>query len=56
VILSYDFQMSEYNNYLYYKLVKDKYVLLCLYVDDILILAHELEIIIDKKFYLKILT
>lgn len=52
VILSYGFQISESDNCLYHKLVKNKYVILCLYVDDILILAHELETINEIKEFL----
>lgn len=52
VILSYDFKISESDNCLYYKLEKDKYIIFCLYVDDILILAHELETINQIKEFL----
>ena len=43
VILSYGFRINESDNCLYQKQVDDQFILLCLYVDDILILAPKFE-------------
>ena len=49
IILSNDFQINDFDNYLYYKKFDDRYVLFCLYVDDILILAPDIDLINDIK-------
>lgn len=46
------FQIIESNNYLYYKRFDDQYVILCLYIDDILILSSDLDLINDVKKFL----
>ena len=43
------FQINNFDNCLYYKSFNDRCVLLCLYIDDILILALDIDLINDIK-------
>ena len=52
VILSYGFHINESDNCLYQKQVNDQFIFLCLYVDDILILAPDLNLVNDIKNFL----
>ena len=51
IILSYGFQINKFDNCLYHKRFDDRYVLFCLYVNDILILPSDLDLINDLKIF-----
>ncbi|BBH02980.1 transposable element gene [Prunus dulcis] len=52
VILDYDFKFNGHDKCVYYKENNGEHVILCLYVDDILIFGTNLEIVNDVKSYL----
>lgn len=52
MILSFEFQINEYDNYLYYKNIKNIFILLYLHIYDILNLAFDLNLSIDIKIFL----
>ncbi|KAM2709368.1 hypothetical protein EV2_047063 [Malus domestica] len=52
VILEYDFEINEHEKCVYYKECNGQCVILCLYVDDILLFGTSLEIVKDVKSYL----
>ena len=49
LILDYSFAVNKFDKCLYSKIVDKDHVMLCLYVDDILIFGTSLDIIIDVK-------
>ena len=51
IILYYGFMINEHYKCLYYKVEKSDHVMLCLYVDDILIFGINLELVKDVKTY-----
>jgi Reverse transcriptase (RNA-dependent DNA polymerase) len=51
-MLSLNFEISESDNYLYYKKENNRFIILCLYVDDILIIAPNHELINKAKLML----
>ena len=51
-ILSYGFRINESDNCLYQKQIDGQLILLYLYVDDILILAPDLDLVNDVKKFL----
>jgi len=48
----YGLSVNEYDKCVYFKVMKCRYVILCLYVDDILIFGTKLEDILIVKNYL----
>ena len=52
VILSYGFWINESDNYFYHKWVDDQFIPLFLYVNDILIVTNDLDLINDIKNFL----
>ncbi|KAI5350367.1 hypothetical protein L3X38_003258 [Prunus dulcis] len=52
VILDYDFKFNGHDKCVYYKENNGEHVILCLYVDDILIFGTNLEIVNNVKSYL----
>lgn len=52
VVLSYDFSISEIDKCIYIKINCDSYVIMCLYVDNILIFSTNIEIIDNTKSFL----
>ena len=50
--MSYGFRINESDNCLYQKQIDGQLILLCLYVDDILILAPDLNLVNDVKKFL----
>ena len=52
VILEYDFEINEHEKDVYYKECNGQCVILCLYVDDILLFGTSMEIVKDVKSYL----
>ena len=52
VVLEYGFKFNDHDKCLYYKESSEGHVILCLYVDDILIFGTNLEVVEDTKFYL----
>ena len=52
MIVDYEFFVNEYDKFVYFKVMNNGYVILCLYVGDILIFGAKLEYIIVVKSYL----
>ncbi|CAL2241227.1 unnamed protein product [Prunus armeniaca] len=52
VILEYDFKINEHDKCVYYKECDGDCVILCLYVDDILLFGTNMKIVKDVKSYL----
>ena len=52
VITKYGFVSNEFDKCLYYKVIGDEYVIICIYVDDILIFSRSMACIVDIKNYL----
>jgi hypothetical protein len=51
-LISADFSVNEADRYIYYRLVEGQGVILCLYVDDILIFGISLDVINEVKTFL----
>ena len=49
VVMSHNFEMIEEDHYVYIKRLKDKFLTLSLYVDDILIAGNSKEYILEIK-------
>ena len=49
IVMSHNFEMIEENHYVYIKRLKNKFVILSLYVDDILIAGNGKEYILEIK-------
>ena len=52
VVMSHNFEMIEEDHYVYIKRSKDKFLILSLYVDDILIAGNSMECILEIKGWL----
>ena len=52
VILSYDFEMINEDHCVYLRKKKGKFVILSLYVDDILIVGSDIKCVIEAKSWL----
>ena len=51
-VISFDFIVNEFNKCVYYKIEANDYVVLFLYVDDILLFDNNLEIVNETKSFL----
>ena len=49
-MMSNGFKINECDNCIYYKTTKNAYVLLCLYVEDTLIIGSNKDVINQKKY------
>ena len=52
IVRSNGYRVSESDKYLYIKVVEEKVVVICLYVDDMLIIGTDLEIVKYTKEFL----
>lgn len=51
IILSNSFKINEYDKYVYIKSTPNCYIILCLYIDDLLIMDSNHDVIISTKKY-----
>ena len=51
-VISFGFIVNEFDKCVYYKVKGDKCIVLCLYVDDILLFGNTLGIVIEIKLFL----
>ena len=51
-IISFSFIVNEFDKYVYYKIRGDECIVLCLYVDDILLFGNTLRIVNETKLFL----
>ena len=52
IILGYVFKINDHDKCVYYKMDLKEYIMLCLYVDHILIFGSNMEIVNDMRDYL----
>lgn len=53
VILSFGFTLNDVDQCVYFKVKGDDWIILCLYIDDILLFGSNNDIIIETKSFLK---